>query len=165
MRVPMIMRTPSVAFHGALTSVWEVLLLAAIFTDQRVVVGVGCLLGTCCSSWLFYAAAHPDVVDTALAAFDAVLGERPNQIDKQRYDVDVSPEQLLDAGSTPGEITEEGLRSDVSARDVMFAVGGVAMVTDSLRSALRKPGGDETREPEVLDKLDAVIKTCSELAL
>ncbi|MGC2399965.1 MAG: dynamin family protein, partial [Acidobacteriaceae bacterium] len=42
---------------------------------------------------------------------------------------------------------------------------GVAMVTDSLRSALRKPGGDETREPEVLDKLDAVIKTCSELAL
>ncbi len=42
---------------------------------------------------------------------------------------------------------------------------GVAMVTDSLRSALRKPGGDEEREPEVLDKLDAVIKTCSGLVL
>ena len=52
--------------------------------------------------------AHPDVVDVALAAFDEVLGNRPNQIDKQRYDVDVSPEQLLDAASTPGEITEEG---------------------------------------------------------
>ena len=54
--------------------------------------------------------AHPDVVDVALAAFDEVLGDRPNQIDKQRYDVDVSAEQLLDAASTPGEITEEGLR-------------------------------------------------------
>ena len=46
--------------------------------------------------------AHPDVVDVALKAFDDVLGNRPNQIDKQRYDVDVSPDQLLDAGSTPG---------------------------------------------------------------
>ncbi len=34
--------------------------------------------------------AHPDVVDMALAAFDEVLGNRPNQIDKQRYDVDVT---------------------------------------------------------------------------
>ncbi|HEX4692801.1 MAG TPA: malate synthase A, partial [Solirubrobacteraceae bacterium] len=58
--------------------------------------------------------AHPDVVDTALAAFDEVLGDRPNQIDKQRYDVEVTAEQLLDAASTPGEITEEGLRSDVN---------------------------------------------------
>ena len=55
--------------------------------------------------------AHPDVVDVALAAFDEVLGDRPNQIDKQRYDVDVSASELLDAASTPGEITEEGLRS------------------------------------------------------
>ena len=28
--------------------------------------------------------AHPDVVDVALEEFDAVLGDRPNQIDKQR---------------------------------------------------------------------------------
>ena len=62
----------------------------------------------------------------ALAAFDEVLGNRPNQIDKQRYDVDVSPEQLLDAGSTPGEITEEGLRSDVSVgfQYISFWLGG-----------------------------------------
>src|SRR5215210_5875623 len=58
--------------------------------------------------------AHPDVVDVALEAFDAVLGARPNQIDKKRDDVEVTAEQLLDAGSTPGEITEEGLRNDVS---------------------------------------------------
>jgi malate synthase len=70
--------------------------------------------------------AHPDVVDVAIAAFDEVLGNRPNQIDKQRYDVDVSPEQLLDAASTPGEITEEGLRSDVSVgfQYISFWLGG-----------------------------------------
>jgi malate synthase len=70
--------------------------------------------------------AHPDVVDVALAAFDDVLGGRPNQIDKQRYDVDVTPEQLLDAASTPGEITEEGLRSDVNVgfQYISFWLGG-----------------------------------------
>jgi malate synthase len=70
--------------------------------------------------------AHPDVVDVALAAFDEVLGDRPNQIDKQRYDVDVKAEQLLDAASTPGEITEEGLRSDVSVgfQYISFWLGG-----------------------------------------
>jgi malate synthase len=70
--------------------------------------------------------AHPDVVDTALDAFNDVLGDRPNQIDKQRYDVDVSADHLLDAGSTPGEITEEGLRSDVSVgfQYISFWLGG-----------------------------------------
>ena len=70
--------------------------------------------------------AHPDVVDVALAAFDEVLGDRVNQIDKQRYDVDVSPSQLLDAASTPGEITEEGLRSDVNVgfQYISFWLGG-----------------------------------------
>jgi malate synthase len=70
--------------------------------------------------------AHPDVVDVALAAFDEVLGDRPNQIDKQRYDVDVTVEQLLDAGSTPGEITEEGLRADVNVgfQYISFWLGG-----------------------------------------
>jgi malate synthase len=70
--------------------------------------------------------AHPDVVDVALAAFEEVLGDRPNQIDKQRYDVDVSPAQLLDAASTPGEITEEGLRSDVSVgfQYISYWLGG-----------------------------------------
>src|SRR5829696_6878853 len=70
--------------------------------------------------------AHPDVVDVALAAFDEVLGNRPNQIDKQRYDVDVKADQLLDAGSTPGEITEEGLRSDVNVgfQYISYWLGG-----------------------------------------
>jgi malate synthase len=70
--------------------------------------------------------AHPDVVDVALKAFDDVLGNRPNQIDKQRYDVEVTAEQLLDAASTPGEITEEGLRNDVNVgfQYISFWLGG-----------------------------------------
>ena len=70
--------------------------------------------------------AHPDVVDVALAEFDQVLGERPNQIDRRRDEVSVSPEQLLDAAATPGEITEEGLRSDVSVgfQYISFWLGG-----------------------------------------
>jgi len=70
--------------------------------------------------------AHPDVVDIALDGFNAVLGDKPNQIDKQRPDVDVTAADLLDAGSTPGEITEEGLRNDVSVgfQYISFWLGG-----------------------------------------
>jgi malate synthase len=58
--------------------------------------------------------AHPDSVPVATKAFDAVLGERPNQVDRQRDDVDVGLDELLAVPETPGEITEEGLRSDVN---------------------------------------------------
>jgi malate synthase len=70
--------------------------------------------------------AHPDVVGVATEAFDAMLGDKPNQIDKQRDDVDVSAAELLDAGATPGEITEEGLRNDVSVgfQYISFWLGG-----------------------------------------
>jgi malate synthase len=58
--------------------------------------------------------AHPDSVPVAMEAFDAVLGERPNQVDKQRDDVEPSTAALLDVASTPGEITDDGLRSNVN---------------------------------------------------
>ena len=58
--------------------------------------------------------AHPDLVPTAMEAFDAVLGDAPNQLAKQRPDVDVGRDELLDLKSTPGSITEEGLRNDVN---------------------------------------------------
>jgi len=58
--------------------------------------------------------AHPDLVPVALEEFDAVLGERPNQLERQRDEVEVGPAELLDVAATPGEITEEGLRNDVS---------------------------------------------------
>jgi malate synthase len=58
--------------------------------------------------------AHPDLVPVAAAEFDRVLGERPNQVDRLRDEVEVTAEQLLDVASTPGETTEDGLRNNVS---------------------------------------------------
>jgi malate synthase len=61
-------------------------------------------------SWV----AHPGMVELCKEVFTAVLGDRPNQLDKLREDVQVTAEQLLDVRSTPGEVTEAGLRNDVS---------------------------------------------------
>jgi malate synthase len=70
--------------------------------------------------------AHPDVVAVAMEAFDAVLGDRPNQIDRRRDDVSVSAADLLDARSTPGSITEAGLRGDIAVgfQYISFWLGG-----------------------------------------
>ena len=57
--------------------------------------------------------AHPGLVDLAMTEFVKVLGERPNQIDKQRLDVEVTAKELLDfKPETP--ITEEGLRYNIN---------------------------------------------------
>jgi len=61
-------------------------------------------------SWV----AHPAMVGVCTEVFDAVLGDRPNQIDKTRDEVSVTAAQLLDVGSTPGSVTESGLRSNIS---------------------------------------------------
>ena len=61
-------------------------------------------------SWV----AHPDLVPVALEVFDAALGERPNQLDRQRPEVEVTAAQLLSAKDTPGEVTEAGVRNNVS---------------------------------------------------
>jgi malate synthase len=58
--------------------------------------------------------AHPDLVPVAMEVFDRVLGERPNQLDVLRDDVSTTAADLLDVAATPGEITEDGLRNDVS---------------------------------------------------
>ncbi len=58
--------------------------------------------------------AHPDLVPVAMEVFDAVLGERPNQIDRKREDVQVTPDQLLDIRVPGGTVTEAGLRNNVS---------------------------------------------------
>jgi malate synthase len=58
--------------------------------------------------------AHPDFVAPAMEQFDKVLGDRPNQVERQRDDVDVTAEQLLDAASAGDQVTEAGLRNDVN---------------------------------------------------
>ncbi len=57
--------------------------------------------------------AHPGLVEPALKEFVAVLGDRPNQFEKQKPEVRVSAEQLLDfRPETP--ITEAGLRMNIN---------------------------------------------------
>ncbi len=58
--------------------------------------------------------AHPDLVPTAMEVFDEALGERPNQLDRLREDVSVAASDLLDVGATPGDVTEDGVRTNVS---------------------------------------------------
>jgi malate synthase len=58
--------------------------------------------------------AHPDLVPVATEVFDHFLGDRPNQVDRQRDDVDVSASDLLNLTVEGGEITDEGLRTNVS---------------------------------------------------
>jgi malate synthase len=57
--------------------------------------------------------AHPDLIDTARAEFDAVLGERPNQVDRLRDDVHVEARQLVDL-RIDGEVTDAGVAANVS---------------------------------------------------
>jgi malate synthase len=61
-------------------------------------------------SWV----AHPDLVPVCKDVFDSVLGLEPNQINKQRPDVNITAEDLLAVSKTPGSITEAGLRSNIS---------------------------------------------------
>jgi malate synthase len=58
--------------------------------------------------------AHPDSVPVATAEFDRVLGERPNQVERLRDEVAVTPAELLDVEATPGDVTEAGLRSNAN---------------------------------------------------
>ena len=58
--------------------------------------------------------AHPDLGPTALAVFDAKLGDRPNQKDRLREDVQVRAEQITDFRIPGGKITEAGVRNNIS---------------------------------------------------
>jgi malate synthase len=55
--------------------------------------------------------AHPGLVAIALEEFTQVLGQRPNQLDRLREDVTVTPEALI--APPEGTITEEGVRSNL----------------------------------------------------
>jgi malate synthase len=58
--------------------------------------------------------AHPDLAPIARAEFDSVLGERPNQKERLREDLQVRGEQLLDVRIEGGKITEAGLLNNIS---------------------------------------------------
>lgn len=58
--------------------------------------------------------AHPDLVPTVLEIFNEVLGDRPNQKERLREEVDVQSYELLDMRVPGGAITEAGLRGNIS---------------------------------------------------
>jgi malate synthase len=61
-------------------------------------------------SWV----AHPDLVPVCAEVFDAVLGERPNQVGRRRPDVHVTADDLLNVAATPGGATRAGLDNAVA---------------------------------------------------
>jgi len=58
--------------------------------------------------------AHPDLVAVARAEFDKVLGDRPNQLERQRPAVSVTAAELLDVRVPGGTITDAGVRANVN---------------------------------------------------
>jgi malate synthase len=95
--------------------------IAKVREDKRREAGAGCD-----GSWV----AHPDLVPIVAEIFDEVLGERPNQLDKQREDVSVSGEQLLDFTVPDGSVTPEGIENNVavSLRYLAAWLGGLGAV-------------------------------------
>ena len=61
-------------------------------------------------SWV----AHPDLVPVCTEVFDEKLGASPNQLERQRDDVTPDEAALLSIPGTPGEVTDAGLRTNVS---------------------------------------------------
>jgi malate synthase len=57
--------------------------------------------------------AHPDLVPVATEVFDGALGDRPNELERTRDDMQVTATDLLDVRVPEGRITEAGLRNDV----------------------------------------------------
>ncbi|GAA3596786.1 malate synthase A [Klugiella xanthotipulae] len=61
-------------------------------------------------SWV----AHPDLIPTAQAEFDRVLGKHPNQLFLLREEVHVTAAQLLDIPSANGTVSDHGVYDNVS---------------------------------------------------
>ncbi|MYR73949.1 MULTISPECIES: malate synthase A [unclassified Streptomyces] len=61
-------------------------------------------------SWV----AHPDLVPIALASFDAVLGDKPNQKDRLREDVSVAAGDLIAVDTLDAKPSYDGLRNAVA---------------------------------------------------
>ncbi len=78
--------------------------IKAVSADKAREAGAGCD-----GTWV----AHPDLVPVAMKEFDAVLGDKPNQVDRQRDDVAIGDNELLDL-DFPGDVTMKGVETNVS---------------------------------------------------
>lgn len=57
--------------------------------------------------------AHPDLVSVAREAFDRKFGERPNQKERLRSEVEVEQKDLINTTVPDGKITERGVRHNI----------------------------------------------------
>jgi malate synthase len=58
--------------------------------------------------------AHPDLVPVAKEVFDGVLGKKPNQKDRERPEVDVGAERILEVRVPGGTVSANGVRANIS---------------------------------------------------
>jgi malate synthase len=83
--------------------------------------------------------AHPDLVPIATEVFDRALGERPNQKDRLREDVEVAAADLLDVAVPGGRVTEAGVRQNVSVGlrylDAWLGGNGAAAIDNLMEDA------------------------------
>ena len=74
--------------------------------------------------------AHPDLVPVAVDVFDRALGERPNQVERQRDDLTIAAADLLDVRVPGAAFTRAELENNVSValRYVAAWLGGTGAV-------------------------------------
>ena len=123
--------------------------------------------------------AHPDLVPIVEEVFGAVLKDRPHQKDRQRNDVEVRREQLLDVRVPEGRVTDAGLRNNISVALQYLAAwlggsGAVAInnlmedaaTAEIARSQLwqwiRHGAKTESGEPVTLVRCRAILREESE---
>ncbi len=114
-------------------------------------------------SWV----AHPGMVDICKTVFTSVLGSEPNQLSKLRAEVNVTADQLLDVAATPGEVTEAGLRSNISVAiqylaawlEGTGAVGIFNLMEDAATAEISRSQIWQWRHNEVVLDTGATITT------
>jgi malate synthase len=83
--------------------------------------------------------AHPDLVPVAMEVFDEVLGERPHQKHRLREDVAVQAAELSRIEVPGGQVTEAGLRLNVSVAlqylDAWLSGNGAAAINNLMEDA------------------------------
>jgi malate synthase len=80
----------------------------------------------CDGSWI----AHPDLVLVVREVFDQALGERRNQLERRREDVNVTAAELLDFRIPGSSVTDDGVRNNVAValRYIAAWLGGLGAV-------------------------------------
>ncbi|MCP2263128.1 malate synthase A [Promicromonospora thailandica] len=122
--------------------------------------------------------AHPDLIPVALAEFDAVLGDAPNQVSRLRDDVAVGQHELLDVASARrggATVTSAGLRSNVSVAvrylDAWLRGTGAAALDNLMEDAATAEISrsqvwqwiasgtvtDDDQEPVTRERVDAIL--------